>query len=168
MNPYLEPYREGVTTEGPCLTSPYLDGDAYPGIDPYLECPPYGEQTGAFRDVPCNGAPPRPLTVTHVGPCLLRGGAEQWLIDLLRFLDPKRLRILKTIVTEPDRIDPVFAAEVRVPIETGQAESVRRAARESDILLAWGIELNAWLADCRPRLCIFVAHGDGDWTRSLL
>jgi glycosyltransferase involved in cell wall biosynthesis len=27
------------------------------------------------------------------------------------------------------------------------------------------VGLDEWLADCRPKLCVFVAHGEGDWTR---
>jgi len=114
------------------------------------------------------GEPARPLEVIHVGPCLVRGGAEQSLADLIRFLDPKRVRVLRTIATLPQLVDPSLMAEVKIPVEIGQAEAVRRAARECDVLLCWGVELNAWLADCRPKLCVFVAHGEGPWTRMLV
>jgi glycosyltransferase involved in cell wall biosynthesis len=36
------------------------------------------------------------------------------------------------------------------------------------VLLFWGAPLNAWLAHQRPRLCVFIAHGTGDWTRDFL
>ena len=114
------------------------------------------------------GAGHRPLRAIHVGPGLLRGGAEQWLVDLLRFLDPKRIQILRTIAVYPNLTDPDLTADLSIPVEVGQAESVRRAARECDVLLSWGLGLNNWLADCRPRLSVMMAHGEGDWTRKFL
>jgi glycosyltransferase involved in cell wall biosynthesis len=110
----------------------------------------------------------RPLRAIHVGPGLLRGGAEQWLVDLLRFLDPKRIQILRTIAVHPNLTDPDLTADLSIPVEIGQAESVRRAARECDVLLSWGLGLNTWLADCRPRLSVMMAHGESDWTRKFL
>src|SRR5439155_1437255 len=54
-------------------------------------------------------------------------------------------------------------------IETGGAEAVRRAAQDTDILICWGSpQLGRWLEDCRPKLCLFVAHGEGEWTRNIL
>lgn len=110
----------------------------------------------------------RPLRVVHVGPCLMRGGAEQWLVELLRFLDPKRVQVLRSVAILSDGVDPTFAADVVVPIENGGAESVRRAARECDVLLAWGVPLDDLLDGVRPPLCVFVAHGDGPYTRELV
>jgi glycosyltransferase involved in cell wall biosynthesis len=110
----------------------------------------------------------RPLTVIHVGPSLVRGGAEQWLVDLLRFLDPKKVRILRTIATEADLADPNFTSDLPIPVEIGRAESVRRAARECDVLVSWGVSLNDWLKDCRPPLSVVLAHGDGPYTRDAL
>jgi glycosyltransferase involved in cell wall biosynthesis len=110
----------------------------------------------------------RPLTAIHVGPCLVRGGAEQWLVDLLRFLDPKKIRILRAIATEPSLTDVNLTADLPIPVEVGQAESVRRAARECDILVSWGVGLNEWLKDCRPRLSVALAHGEGPWTGIVL
>ncbi len=110
----------------------------------------------------------RPLTAIHVGPSLIRGGAEQWLVDLLRFLDPKKIRILRAIATEANLTDANVTADLPVPVEVGQAESVRRAARECDILMSWGLGLNDWLRDCRPRLSVVLAHGEGAWTGNAL
>jgi glycosyltransferase involved in cell wall biosynthesis len=109
-----------------------------------------------------------PLRMIHVGPNLVRGGAEQWLINLRRFLDPRRVRFLRAVATRPAVVDPQFVADLRVPVEVGQADSVRQAARECDVLLCWGELLNEWLADCRPPLCVYVAHGEGDWNRHYL
>jgi glycosyltransferase involved in cell wall biosynthesis len=112
--------------------------------------------------------PGRPLRVVHVGPCLTRGGAEQWLVELTRFLDPSRVRVLRTIATVPGAIDPSFTRDLPVPVETGGAAAVRRAAEEADVLLSWGVALDELLGDVRPKLSVFVAHGDGDYSRGLV
>ncbi len=108
------------------------------------------------------------MRVVHVGPCLARGGAEQWLIELLRFLDPARLRVLKSIAIQPDGIEPSFAADLTIPTEIGGAERVQRAAKECDVMLAWGVPLDELLDGVRPPLCVFVAHGDGSYTQDLV
>jgi glycosyltransferase involved in cell wall biosynthesis len=119
-----------------------------------------GQQSGGASPV---GAP---LRVTHVGPCMLRGGAETWLQGLVRFLDPARVRVVRCLVTDPGLIDPQVSAAMGVPVEAGGREAVRQASRDSDVLLCWGPgELADWLGDCRPRLAVFVAHGEGAWTR---
>lgn len=113
-------------------------------------------------------APGRPLQVVHVGPCFTRGGAEQQVIDLMRFLDPNRVRIAKCLVTQESMIDPKVVAEMPVPVEFGREEAVRRASREYDVILFWGMGLDGWLAECPPNLCVYLAHGDTWWTRGRL
>jgi glycosyltransferase involved in cell wall biosynthesis len=109
------------------------------------------------------------LRMTHVGPSLVRAGVEVWLKGLSRFLDPCRLQFTRCLVTEPEFYDPEFAAELSMPAEIGGREAVRRAAAESDVLMIWGPgELGDWLKDCRPALTVFVAHGEGRFTRSYL
>jgi glycosyltransferase involved in cell wall biosynthesis len=111
---------------------------------------------------------PEPLRVIHVGPCLNRGGAEQWLVELLRFLDPARVRVDRAIAVLPHGVDPTFAADLPLPIEVGGAEAVRRAARECDVLLSWGVPLDELLDGTRPPLSVFIAHGDGAYTIDLV
>lgn len=111
---------------------------------------------------------PRPLQVVHVGPCMLRGGSEQWLINLVRFLDPSRIQLSRCIVGLSHLIDPKVVADLGVPVEVGQAESVQQAARECDVVVFWGLPLKEWLGDVRPKLCVYIAHGEGDWTRETL
>jgi len=109
------------------------------------------------------------LKMTHIGPSLVRAGVEVWLKGLSRFLDPGRLQLTRCLVTEPEFFDPEFAAELSIPTEVGGREAVRRAAAESDVLMIWGpSELGDWLEDCRPALTVFVAHGEGRYTRSYL
>lgn len=147
--------------------------------------PPYGlyavaaEQVARSHDyiarqpAPCSmpsagGGDWRPLRAVHVGPCFARGGSEQQLIDLAHFLDPHRVRLEKCIVTNPQLIDLAVVADMPAPVEVGGVQAVRRAAQELDVLLFWGQPLDDWLAYCRPRLCVFLAHGDGPWTRDVL
>jgi glycosyltransferase involved in cell wall biosynthesis len=99
---------------------------------------------------------------------MVRGGAERQFLDLLRFLDPRRATIVRAIVTKARMMDPAFHKEVKIPVELGEGETVRRAARECDVLLCWGLELNDWLEDCRPPLCVYLGHGVGEWTFKLL
>src|SRR3954454_10778175 len=112
---------------------------------------------------------PDSLRVAHIGPSLVRAGIEQWLKGLARFLDPRRLRMVNCVVTMPDQCDRRLAAELQIPITLGGRDAVRRVARECDVLMFWGpYDLGKWLADCRPRLGLYVAHGEGDFTRRLL
>ncbi|MDP6443718.1 MAG: glycosyltransferase family 4 protein [Pirellulaceae bacterium] len=87
---------------------------------------------------------------------------------LIRFSDPQRMRILRCIATSP-YVDPRVAAEMGVPVEMGKHLSVRRAALECDVLLTSGpAELAYWLQGIRPKLCVFVAHGECQYTQRIL
>jgi glycosyltransferase involved in cell wall biosynthesis len=108
------------------------------------------------------------LRVAHVGQSMVRAGIEQWLKSLIRFSNPQRLQFTRCVATS-SQVDPDVIAEMGVPVEVGQAEAVQRAVQECDVLLCWGpAELPHWLQGARPRLCVFVAHGESDWTRRLL
>ena len=131
---------------------PYMTGYGYGQSGPIQECVDDRE----------------PLRVIHAGPSLLRGGAEQWLVDVLRFLDPLRVRMLRTVLTTGESIDPTLAESLPIPLEVGQGAALRRAAEECDVLLFWGLPLDDYLADCRPKLVVYLAHGEGDWTRIML
>jgi glycosyltransferase involved in cell wall biosynthesis len=110
-----------------------------------------------------------PLRLAHVGPSLVRAGIEQWLKGLARFLDPGRVRLVECVVTMPENLDWSVAAELPVPVTLGGEEAVRKVSRECDVLMFWGPpEIARWLADCRPRLGLFVAHGEGRFTRDYL
>ncbi len=111
-----------------------------------------------------------PLRMIHVGPSMSRGGAEVWLLDLVRFLDPRRVRVVRAVVTSATYVDPRVVDDLNgIPVEVGGAEAVRRAACECDVLVCWGTpEFGTWLAPCRPPLCVFIAHGEGSWTLTAL
>jgi len=113
------------------------------------------------------GPAAKPLRVIHVGQFLFRAGIESWLKSLSRFADKRRLQILRCVVTSPVN-DVRVMREFDVPVEVGGRESVRRAARDCDVLLVSGpADVAEWLGEIRPRLCVFVAHGDGPWTRQI-
>jgi hypothetical protein len=127
----------------------------------------FGSHPGGHASDPPWGT--RPLQIAHVGQSLVRGGVEQWLKGLIQFLDPRRARVTQCIVTDDQLVDPEVAVELGITVEIGQQAAVRRAARECDVVLCWGpAELGQWLDGCRPKLCIFVAHGEGIWTRDTL
>jgi glycosyltransferase involved in cell wall biosynthesis len=151
--PAPAPYRGG-----PAAASARYDASLYAWGPRQRRAPEWGYTNGG----------PAPLRVIHVGPCLNRGGAEQWLVELVRFLDPARVRVIRSIAVLPDGVDPTFAADLPVPIEAGGAEAVRRAAGECDVLLSWGVPLDELLDGARPPLSVFVAHGDGPYTIGLV
>ena len=110
----------------------------------------------------------KPLRVIHVGQYMFRAGIESWLKTLIRCSDPRRLQFLRCVVTSKIA-EPSVIAEMGIPVEMGGADSVRRAAEDCDVLLCSGpLELGEWLGEIRPKLCLFVAHGESPWTREIL
>jgi glycosyltransferase involved in cell wall biosynthesis len=107
------------------------------------------------------------LRVIHVGQFMFRAGIETWLKSLLQYADRSRLQFQRCVVTSPVN-DVRVMREIDVPVEVGGRESVRRAARDCDVLLVSGPgETAEWLGEIRPRLCVFIAHGDGPWTQDI-
>jgi hypothetical protein len=181
----LSPYEE---TESPyeAIESPYEATESpYDGSAALLEESPYPAAArsypGGIRSFgyaappfPGYGNGPRlaqctPLRAIHIGQSMVRAGVEQWLKALIRFADPRRLQVVRCVVTSREDFDPEVAAEMPIPVELGTREAVRRAASDCDVLLCWGPhQLGEWLRDCRPKLSLFVAHGEGKWTRYIL
>jgi glycosyltransferase involved in cell wall biosynthesis len=110
----------------------------------------------------------RPVRVIHVGNYMVRAGIETWLKALLRYINPQYVRFERCVVTSPLN-DHRVMREMPVPVEVGQQASVRRAAQDCDVLLVSGpAEVAEWLGPDRPPLCVFMAHGDGHWSRNIL
>lgn len=110
----------------------------------------------------------RPLRVIHVGQYMFRAGIESWLKSLICWSNPERIEFRRCVVTSKIA-DPNVVAQMGVPVEIGEAASVRQAAEDCDVLLCSGpAELATWLGDKRPPLCLFVAHGESPWTRRIL
>jgi glycosyltransferase involved in cell wall biosynthesis len=110
----------------------------------------------------------QPLRIVAVFPNLLRGGAEQWLLYLARFLDPRRAVLTRCIVTNPRGADPDFVAEIPAPVETQRRDSLKRAVQGADVLIVFGLPCDKLLGELRAKLCLFIAHGEGGWTKGLL
>lgn len=125
----------------------------------------------------------RPLRVAFLTPTLLMGGAERWMVSLARRCDRRRITWAGTalsdwapakpeICREMSAYMPIYAGPGAGPAEECPAvvrcqstsEAIRRATRDADILVTWG------LADLGPLLAgidlpvVFVSHGAGDWT----
>jgi glycosyltransferase involved in cell wall biosynthesis len=99
---------------------------------------------------------------------MVRAGIETWLKALLRYINPQYVRFERCVVTSPLN-DHRVMREMPVPVEVGQQASVRRAAQDCDVLLVSGpAEVAEWLGPDRPPLCVFMAHGDGHWSRNIL
>lgn len=99
---------------------------------------------------------------------MVRAGIEIWLKSLIRQADPRRVRFTRCVVTS-NTVDPTVAQEFGVPVEVGGVESVRRAARDCDVMLISGPgEIGEWLADAPPPISIAIAHGDGGMTREII
>ncbi|MFN3150165.1 glycosyltransferase [Bremerella sp.] len=110
----------------------------------------------------------RPIRVTHIGPCLVSGGVEQHLSSLVRFLDPNRVIINRCIVTQENLVNYEFCQKLGLPLVIGQKDAICAAVHDSDVLLYWGVGLDQWLPEKVSPLCVFLAHGEADWTRSTL
>ncbi|HVX14995.1 MAG TPA: glycosyltransferase [Pirellulales bacterium] len=164
---YGSPYSD---LQGDRSGSIYAQSAGYPGRFYTLR---YPFLFGGGYDGPCFPADAEQtkscLRVIYVCPSMVCAGIEQWLAGLIRFSMPSRLRTERCIICYPEMLDPRMAARLGVPVEVGKCESVRRAVQDCDVLVACGpAELGEWLADCRPKLSILVAHGEGEWTRSVL
>jgi glycosyltransferase involved in cell wall biosynthesis len=128
---------------------PYRSGRAYPGGSEYR---PQGE----------------PLRVIHASWSMMPAGIDRWLTGLVRYADPRRLKFLRCVVLG-GHVDWKQLARVGVPVEVGRADSMRRAGEDCDVLLISDPgEAPDWIEQLRARLCVFVAHGDGAWTRRRL
>ncbi len=111
-----------------------------------------------------------PLRIAHLGPCLCRGGAEQQLIDLSRFLDPSYARLEACLVTHGGRIVSSVCRDLPCNVHVVGSEEIQKAVAEFDLLLYWGVALDEYLSHPQERRakCVYMAHGDTWWTRSLL
>ncbi len=112
-----------------------------------------------------------PLRVTHIGPHLMFGGAEQWLLELVAGLDSRRMQVERQVVVTSERVDVDFVSRLAaagISVEVGNAESIRAAAKRADVLFSWGLPLDRYLRGSSRPLSIQVVHGDGHWNRWFL
>jgi glycosyltransferase involved in cell wall biosynthesis len=135
----------------------------------------YGGNAGRFRPgtrertYPGGAAfrqPGNPLRVIHVSSVMVPAGIDKWLTALVRHSDPRRLKFLRCVVTS-NNVDWKQLTRVGIPVEIGRRDSIRRACEDCDVLLISDPgEATEWVGDVCAKLCVYVAHGDGEWTRT--
>jgi len=110
----------------------------------------------------------RPLRMVHVGPCFSRGGAEQHVIALARFLNPRRACLERCLVVDSGVVDPEVVNDMSVPVDVVSPNQLEAAVQEYDVMLHWGLALDEYFPSRRPKLSVYLAHGDSWWTSSVL
>jgi len=181
FNPYLGPYGARSPASETSTSDPN-DDPYHPGLASRAEGDELGIYAGtgeklafasALYDASSEPELYRPasdacLRLLHVGPCFMNGGSEHHLIALAKFLDGKRVRFERCLVTGRKYLDASLAARMPAPVAWADTDTIRRAVRECDVLLTWGLGMNALLGQVRPKLGVFLAHGETDWTRAML
>jgi glycosyltransferase involved in cell wall biosynthesis len=125
-----------------------------------------GRRERSYPGAPALRAPAAALRVIHVSAAMVPAGIDKWLTGLIRHSDSRRLKFLRCVVTT-DAVDWKQLVRVGVPVEVGRRDSIRRACKDCDVLLISDPgEEPDWVDDVRARICVFIAHGDGPWTRA--
>jgi glycosyltransferase involved in cell wall biosynthesis len=101
----------------------------------------------------------------HIGPAFALGGAEQHIIDLARFLDPRRVRLEKCLVTGEGYIDCELTRRMPAPVMRATCDDIAKAVSQYDVTLFWGRALAKLPAKVRSKLSIHIAHGESSWSR---
>ena len=110
----------------------------------------------------------RPLRVIHVTTHMLQAGIDQWFSALLKYSDETRIEFKRNLVTS-GFVDARQLADIGIPVEVGGRESLLRACQDCDILLVSDPgDLGPCFLEGQPPLCVFVAHGDSQWTQDRL
>lgn len=115
-------------------------------------------------------APARRVRVGIVSLCLQHGGAEQWIMSLLRHCDPAAIEWTGVAVRYPEyaygEMHEIVEREITVGVGP---ESVDALYAASDVALVWGIESSAQRIPPRPRTCkvVLVSHGVCDFTSNV-
>jgi glycosyltransferase involved in cell wall biosynthesis len=152
---------------------PYWPYDIYHPYPVHVYGPNAGQfrSSGQERSYPGGAAyrqPGIPLKLIHVSSVMLPAGIDKWLTALVRHCDPRRLKFLRCVVTS-NNVDWKQLTRVGVPVEIGRRDSIRRACEDCDVLMISDPgEAAEWIGEVRAKLCVFVAHGDGHWTRARL
>ena len=129
---------------------------------------PIGPATAQLAPSIGGGGGSKPLRMVHVGPCFARGGAEQHIIALAKFLNPRRAYIERCLVVDSGAVDPEVAADMPAPVDVVPLNHLEDAVQEHDVMLHWGLALDEFFPRQRPKLSVYLAHGDGWWTSSVL
>jgi glycosyltransferase involved in cell wall biosynthesis len=106
------------------------------------------------------------LRVGFITPTLYWGGAERWLLELGRFtrhdLDWVGCAVLQETYRHANMVEDVGRI---MPVWSCGADSVRRVARDAQIMIAWGtVNLKELVGDFSGPV-VFVGHGQGEVDR---
>jgi glycosyltransferase involved in cell wall biosynthesis len=135
-------------------------------MGPYVTSRSLGER--GYPEGPAYRPEGTPLRVIHASWSMTPAGIDRWLTGLIRYSEPRRVKFLRCVVLG-GHVDWKQLARVGVPVEVGQRDSMLRACEDCDVLLVSDPgEQPEWVEQVRAPLCVFVAHGDGDWTRRRL
>jgi len=137
--------------------------NAYPSVRGGFPSGSYpGEGIGGVEQ--SRSLPARPLSVICVGPSFQIGGVEQHTLSLAKFFDPRRVKLVKSLVTNRDNYHKPSADSMPFPVAPCSPAELVRAAGECDVLLMWGEGFNGRLGKNRP-IGVYLAHGESPWTR---
>lgn len=134
-----------------------------------------------------------PLRVGLVTPNLVLGGAEFWILGLLKYCDPSEIAWTGVVITNPEVCDDAMCGQAarHAPLYSGSLEildrtpaphagcvqrfrtlreAVGRICRESGVIVFWGV------ADFGQQLrgldfsgqIVLVSHGACEWTEGIL
>lgn len=132
---------------------------------------PYGDYFAGYpepQEHPKQEECAAPLRVAYAGMAYQVGGVEQHLLSLVKFFDPRRVKFEKYLCTIPSAINPRLVAQAPFAVEAANADQVRAAADEYDVLMLWGQGFNGWIPATRKAATVFVAHGESQWCRDTL
>ncbi len=156
--------RSLIGVEYPGLPDPNRGGsERKPGLNHSLGYGygEYGDNRGATSEQPL---PTRPLRVICVGPSFQIGGVEQHTLSLAKFFDPRRVTLVKSLVTNRDNYHKPSADGLPFPVAPCSPDELEQAAGECDVLLMWGESFNDRLGGKKP-IGVYLAHGESAWTR---
>jgi len=104
----------------------------------------------------------RPKVVIHTH-ALNVGGAERWVVDLARHLDPSRVNLLAVTVSNDDGDDVLIAKACEAaPILTKPAQ-VRAVVNQADVIVCWSVPPPG-----TSRRTVFCGHGMDAWAANNL
>lgn len=106
--------------------------------------------------------PPKLPRVGIITPSLLLGGAERWVVSLLKHLNTEKLSLSGVLSLQHG--DESIEAQVRAlsPLFLGP-EHGDDFVRQCDIIIAWGTR-HLRMIPKSDVPCVFVSHGFGQWT----
>lgn len=103
------------------------------------------------------------LRVGIVTPAILLGGAELWILSLVKHLD-SRIKVMGVSITDrKPPIDPILGPEIQK--FTTLNYNVAEMSANCDVLVVWGVYgLSQYIPSNFPGPIVFVSHGGGQWT----